>query len=72
MQEVRTHAAGCDLCRTELAGLDETWRMLDALPATEPDSEAMRARFDAAADGFRLGMTDAPPVTGWRRRFANW
>jgi hypothetical protein len=41
------HAATCATCREELDVASKTWQMLGEIPAAQPDSRAMRARFDA-------------------------
>lgn len=60
---VAEHLRSCPACAAEAEGLDETWQMLGALPADRPDSRTMRARFDAALDGYQrgLGVRDVKP-----------
>jgi hypothetical protein len=60
--EVAEHLRTCRACAAECDGLDETWQLLGTVPADRPDSVAMRARFDAALDGYRHGL----PVEGAR------
>jgi hypothetical protein len=58
---VAEHLRTCPACAAEAEGLDDTWQMLGTVPAyngpaDRPDSVAMRARFDAALDGYRQGI----------------
>jgi len=53
---VAEHLRTCRGCGAEADGLTETWQMLGAVPADRPDSGAMRARFDAALDGYQHGL----------------
>lgn len=55
--EVAEHLRTCPACAAEAEALDETWQMLGDMPANRPDSTAMRARFDAALDGYQRGLT---------------
>jgi hypothetical protein len=41
------HLQSCPACRAELENVSATWQQLSAVPAERPDSQAMRARFDA-------------------------
>ena len=54
--EVAEHLRTCPACAAVADGLDETWQMLGTVAADRPDSAAMRARFDAALDGYRQGL----------------
>ena len=54
--EVAEHLRTCRACALEADDLGETWRMLDTVPGDRPDSAAMRARFDAALDGYQHGL----------------
>src|SRR5262245_27914750 len=54
--EVAEHLRTCPTCAAEAEALDETWQMLGDMPANRPDSTAMRARFDAALDGYQRGL----------------
>jgi hypothetical protein len=67
--------AGCAACREEIAGLDDTWTMLGRVPSEPIDSAALRARFDAALDGYRHGRGERQPAlvrdlvaAWWRQR----
>lgn len=53
---VAEHLRTCRACAAETEGLDEMWQMLATVPADRPDSSAMRARFDAALDGYQRGL----------------
>jgi hypothetical protein len=57
-EQVAEHLRTCRACAAEIEGLDETWQLLGTIPPYEADSPAMRARFDAALDGFRSGFTN--------------
>ena len=54
--DVAEHLRTCRACAAEADGLDETWQMLGSLPADPPDAAAMRARFDAALDGYQHSL----------------
>jgi hypothetical protein len=54
--EVAEHLLTCRACAAEADGLDETWQMLGTVPGDRPDSAALRARFDAALDGYQHGL----------------
>jgi hypothetical protein len=54
--ELAEHLRTCRACAAEFEGLDETWQILGTVPADRPDSAAMRARFDAALDGYQHGL----------------
>ena len=56
-EQVAEHLRICRACAAEVEGLDETWQLLGTIPPHQPDSAAMRARFDAALDGYRNGFT---------------
>jgi hypothetical protein len=45
-QALESHALTCPACREELEGASEMWQRLGHMRAEEPDSTAMRARFD--------------------------
>jgi hypothetical protein len=46
-QALESHALSCPACREELEGASEMWQRLGRVRAEQPDSRAMRARFDA-------------------------
>lgn len=47
MREVAAHLETCRACAAEFAAMAETWQALGEIPAAQPDSVAMRGRFDA-------------------------
>jgi len=55
--EIRVHLQRCPWCRAEAAGFAETWRMLGSIESAAPDSDRMRARFDAVVESFEDGRT---------------
>jgi hypothetical protein len=54
--DVAEHLRTCRACAAEADGLDETWQLLGTVPADRPDSAGMRARFNAALDGYQQGL----------------
>jgi hypothetical protein len=70
-QALEQHLQSCDICREELKNVSETWQHLGHLQADQPDSRAMRARFDAMlADAQRAQSVVTPmPV---RAKTAVW
>lgn len=66
--EIRVHLDGCRVCRAEADSVAETWRLLGAIESPVPDSNRLRARFDAMVDGYEQGRASAPAGIG--RRFA--
>ena len=40
------HLRSCATCAVDASAVTDTWTLLGDIPATEPDSAAMRARFD--------------------------
>jgi hypothetical protein len=46
-QALEQHLQSCDACRAELVNVSQTWRQLGNVHADQPNSQAMRARFDA-------------------------
>ena len=60
-QVLEQHLQSCDACRKELQNVSETWQRLGDLKADQPDSRAMRTRFDAMlADAQRAQSVVAP------------
>jgi hypothetical protein len=53
---VADHLRTCPSCAAEVEGLNDTWQQLGRLPGHQPDSSAMRARFDAALEGYQRGL----------------
>lgn len=60
-EAVAEHLRTCPACAAEVEGLDDTWQLLGAMPAHQPDSSAMRARFDAALEGYQRGLEGQTP-----------
>lgn len=58
-EAVAAHLRSCHACAKEAEGVDETWQALGSLPAVRPDSNAMRARFDAMLAGYQEGVGPA-------------
>jgi hypothetical protein len=58
LTEIRGHLAQCATCRDEVEALADLWNELGATPAPRPDSARMRARFDAALQGYIEGQTE--------------
>ena len=56
-----------DVDRRDADGLDATWRMLGTVDAPAPDSDRMRARFDAVLDAVEHAAPPAPPRWVGRR-----
>lgn len=64
---VAEHLRTCPACSAEVEALDDTWQLLGSLPGHQPDSSAMRARFDAALEGYQRGLEARPsPVVRLR------
>ncbi len=58
--EIAAHVAECDACRRELAALEATGRLMDALPASEPP----RDLWSGIAEAIKAGNTRA---SRWKR-----
>jgi putative zinc finger protein/HEAT repeat protein len=57
------HLQSCETCRTELQNVSETWQQLGDVKGDQPDSRAMRARFDAMlADAERAQAATQMPM----------
>jgi hypothetical protein len=72
LTEIRGHLAQCAACRDEVEALADLWNDLGAAPAPRPDSARMRARFDAALQGYIEGQGEgiaavrpAVPAAAW-------
>jgi Putative zinc-finger len=65
-EQVAEHLRTCHACAAAVEGLDETWQLLGTIPPHQPDSVAMRARFDAALDGYQNGFTQIATASRWR------
>jgi hypothetical protein len=74
---VADHLRMCPVCGAEADDLNETWQMLGTVPGDRPDWAPMRARFDAALDGYQHGLRVESPrpgrfawITTYGRQFA--
>jgi hypothetical protein len=59
LAEIRAHLAQCQACREEVDAAAELWNELGAAPAPRPESARMRARFDAALQGYIDGQAES-------------
>jgi hypothetical protein len=59
---IRVHLTGCAACREEVDVAAELWGELGTVPAPRPDSARMRARFDAALQGYMDGQNETRPA----------
>jgi hypothetical protein len=62
LAEIRVHLAQCQACRDEVDATAEMWGELGAVPAPRPESARMRARFDAALQGYIDGQAESRVV----------
>jgi hypothetical protein len=58
------HLSSCPQCQAHAKDLADTWNRLAGIPATEPDSTAMRRRFDA--------LLREPSTSGGMRKPRAW
>jgi len=72
LAEIRAHLAECAACRDEMDATAELWNELGAAPAPRPESARMRARFDAALQGYIDGQTESRVVTAAAFRRPAW
>ena len=74
LAEIRAHLAQCQACRDELDATAELWNELGATPAPRPESARMRARFDAALQGYIDGQAESRVVSlaAARRPAVQW
>jgi len=66
LSAIRTHLTQCETCRDEVDATAELWGELGAVSAPRPDSARMRARLDAALQGYIDGQS-APAAQAGRR-----
>jgi HEAT repeat protein len=68
------HLSSCPQCQAEAKDLADTWNRLTGISATEPDSAAMRRRFDALSiNSLRDASPKGEPSTiGGVRRTRAW
>jgi len=64
------HVAGCAACQRETESLGGIWTTLEDIPAPEPDSRAMRARFDAALEREQASARPAGRSFHWNYAMA--
>ena len=69
---LESHAATCATCREELDAASRTWQMLGEIPAAQPDSRAMRARFEAMLAGGTGAQADRGARAGMLGRVNEW
>ena len=72
LAEIRAHLAECAACRDEVDATAEMWNELGAAPAPRPESARMRARFDAALQGYIDGQAESRVVTAVAARRLSW
>ncbi len=65
LSAIRAHLTQCETCRDEVDATAELWGELGAVTAPRPDSARMRARFDAALQGYIDGQS-APAARAGR------
>jgi hypothetical protein len=74
LAEIRAHLTECAACRDEVDATAELWNELGASPSPPPESARMRARFDAALQGYIDGQTESrvSAVAALRRPSGQW
>jgi len=74
LAEIRAHLAQCQACRDDVDATAELWNELGAAPTPRPESARMRARFDAALQGYIDGQAESRVVsmTTSRRPSLRW
>jgi anti-sigma factor RsiW len=72
LAEIRAHLAECAACRDDVDASAELWNELGAAPAPRPESARMRARFDAALQGYIDGQTESRVLTALKPSRASW
>lgn len=74
LAEIRAHLAQCQACRDDVDATAELWNELGAAPAPRPESARMRARFDAALQGYIDGQAESRVVSmaATRRPAIRW
>jgi hypothetical protein len=70
LTEIRVHLTQCATCREEVDAASELWGDLGTVRAPRPDSARMRARFDAALQGYIDGQNE--PVGRAVARAPHW
>ena len=74
LAEIRAHLTECAACRDEVDATAELWNELGASPSPRPESARMRARFDAALQGYIDGQMESrvSAVAALRRPSWQW
>jgi hypothetical protein len=72
LAEIRRHLAECASCRDEVDATSELWNELGAAPAPRAESARMRARFDAALQGYIDGQAESRVVSAAATRRSSW
>jgi hypothetical protein len=72
LAEIRAHLTECAACRDEVDAHAELWNELGAAPAPRPESSRMRARFDAALQGYIDGQAESRVLTAVTARRSVW
>jgi hypothetical protein len=73
--QVQQHLASCAACADDFEALQGIWTSLASIPGDQPESGAMRARFDVMLDAYRQGMDHRQSSQWWTRAnqwFAKW
>ena len=69
---IRAHLAECAACRDDVDATAELWNELGAAPLPRPESARMRARFDAALQGYIDGQAESRVLTATASRRPAW
>ena len=72
LAEIRAHLAECAACRDDVDASAELWNELGAAPAPRPESARMRARFDAALQGYIDGQAESRVLTALKPSRPSW
>lgn len=72
LAEIRAHLAECAACRDDVDASAELWNELGAAPAPRAESARMRARFDAALQGYIDGQTESRVLTALKPSRPSW
>ncbi|HET9269725.1 MAG TPA: HEAT repeat domain-containing protein [Vicinamibacterales bacterium] len=72
LAEIRAHLAECAACRDDVDASAELWNELGAAPAPRTESARMRARFDAALQGYIDGQTESRVLTALKPSRSSW
>jgi hypothetical protein len=72
LAEIRAHLTECAACRDEVDATADLWNELGAAPLPRAESARMRARFDAALQGYIDGQTESRVLTAVAPRRPAW